>query len=165
MTLVLVATPATEEQLQLFAERPRRDAAAAERAFARLAAEFGEDAVVVARLAEGHLPETQFVWETAVRLVPARPAIVEGRPLVRRILARPVPVVPPDRRDPDGWMPLGPGAGPVVRLSGPYRVATRWWMADEVVRESCFAETSRGTGLWLFCDAVSKTWLIHGRTE
>ncbi len=54
---------ATEEQLRLFIEQPRRDLKAAERAFARIRAEFGEAAVVHAVLRDGHLPEACFAWE------------------------------------------------------------------------------------------------------
>ncbi|HXG53373.1 MAG TPA: DNA polymerase Y family protein [candidate division Zixibacteria bacterium] len=60
--------PATREQLRLFAERPARDLEAANRALARLRAEFGEGAVVRARLADGHLPEARFAWESLDRI-------------------------------------------------------------------------------------------------
>ena len=50
-------------QQGLFVERPPRDPAAANRALARVRAEFGDGVVVRARLAEAHLPEAQFAWE------------------------------------------------------------------------------------------------------
>ena len=96
-------------QQGLFVERPPRDLAAANRALARVRAEFGDDAVVRARLAEAHLPEAQFAWEplesasrpaAAPRPGPApRPAAgdVACRPLVRRIHARPIPLPPRPR--------------------------------------------------------------------
>jgi protein ImuB len=61
---------ATSEQLRLIREGPARDLEAANRALARLRAEFGDDAVVCARLIDGHLPEARFTWEplTQVKL-------------------------------------------------------------------------------------------------
>ena len=51
------AVPATAVQQGLFVERPCRDRAAAERALARVRAEFGDEAVVRALLSEAHLPK------------------------------------------------------------------------------------------------------------
>ena len=64
------ACAATSEQLRLFTEKPTRDLDAANRALARLRAEFGDDAVVCAKLTDGHLPEARFTWEplTQVKL-------------------------------------------------------------------------------------------------
>src|SRR4029077_19541396 len=64
------ACAATREQLRLFAEKPTRDFDAANRALARLRAEFGDEAVVCAKLTDGHLPEARFVWQplTQVKL-------------------------------------------------------------------------------------------------
>ena len=65
---------ATSEQLRLFAEQsdqvegPSRDLDAANRALARLRAEFGEHSVVWAKLIDGHLPEARFVWEPVSRV-------------------------------------------------------------------------------------------------
>ena len=50
---------ATTAQHGLFVEQPRRDLAAANRALARVRAEFGEGAVVRARVTDGHLPEAR----------------------------------------------------------------------------------------------------------
>jgi hypothetical protein len=63
-------TPASAEQLSLFAQRPRRDLRAASEAVARLRAELGDAAVVRAVLREGHLPEARFGWEP-IAAVPA----------------------------------------------------------------------------------------------
>jgi protein ImuB len=59
---------ATSEQLRLFAEKPTRDLDAANRALARLRAEFGEESVVCAKLTDGHLPEARFTWEPVTRV-------------------------------------------------------------------------------------------------
>ena len=62
------SSAATREQLKLFAEQPARDLDAANRALARLRAEFGDGAVVQAKLTDGHLPEARFAWEPLTRI-------------------------------------------------------------------------------------------------
>lgn len=72
---------ASREQLRLFAgrsvlsgvEAPRRDLDAANRALARLRAEFGDEAVVRAQLTDRHLPEARFTWEPLERVKLPRP--------------------------------------------------------------------------------------------
>jgi protein ImuB len=59
-------------QLSLFWDRPKRDVAAADRALARVRAEFGRDAVVRAMPRDAHLPEASFTWEPLVKLKPPR---------------------------------------------------------------------------------------------
>ncbi|MCA8949621.1 MAG: DNA polymerase Y family protein, partial [Planctomycetes bacterium] len=55
-------------QGELFVERCKRDLAAADRALARLRAEFGDGAVQRAVLRDGHLPEARFVWQALQNL-------------------------------------------------------------------------------------------------
>ncbi|MCR9247203.1 MAG: DNA polymerase Y family protein [bacterium] len=55
-------------QGELFAERPKRDLRAANRALARLRAEFGDQVVVHAALRDGHLPEAGFTWQPVQQL-------------------------------------------------------------------------------------------------
>jgi protein ImuB len=155
---------ATTEQLQLFAGRPKRDLRAGERALARVRAELGEAAVVQARLREGHLPEGQFAWEPLEALPAARPRAVDERHLVRRIQARPIPLPPRPRQEPDGWMLQGLEQGPVVRVSGPYIVSGGWWNRP-VHREYHFAETRRGELLWVYYDRPRRRWFLQGRVE
>ena len=66
------ASPTTAEQLRVFAEQPRRDLAAADRALARLRAELGEESVVRAVLCDGHLPEACFAWQPIAAVRAAR---------------------------------------------------------------------------------------------
>jgi protein ImuB len=61
--LMAEGSAATTEQLRIFADQPARDLDAANRALARLRAEFGDQAVVRAKLTDGHLPEARFTWE------------------------------------------------------------------------------------------------------
>ena len=171
----------TSAQAGLFAVRPRHDPAAANRALARVRAEFGDGAVVRARLVEAHLPEARFAWEPlamAPRPVPAprsatarelaaapyAPADTACRPLVRRIHARPLPLPPRPHHEPDGWLLRGGVAGHVEDLAGPYLVSGGWWRAA-VHREYYFARMRDGDVLWIYYDRPRRRWCWQGRVE
>ncbi len=165
MLLTAASVPATREQLALFAQKPRRDLRAANEAFARLRAEFGNDAIVKATLREGHLPEARYAWEPLHCAAHPNPRAVEVRPLVRRVLHRPVMLPPQNRgvRD-DGWLLRGLEHGAVTRFVGPYIVSGGWWVS-EVHREYHFAETRSGECLWVYYDRRRRRWFLHGQVE
>jgi protein ImuB len=153
--------PATGKQQRLTTFRPGRDPAAANRALARVRAELGEEAVVCARLRNGHLPEARFTWVVLESLAAARPhGGVTGR-LIRRIHARAIPL-PPPRQNTEGWMLAG--LQPVVRTFGPYVVSGAWWI-HPVHREYYFAETQNGEILWIYYDRMRRRWFLQGRVE
>jgi protein ImuB len=81
------------EQIALFPEQHRRDLEAADRALARVRAEFGDGTVCAARLVEAHLPEARVALEPIVRLARALPRKVRTAPVVRRILLQPEPIM------------------------------------------------------------------------
>ena len=165
LTVTVKDTPATEEQLRLFPEAERRDFAAANRALARVHATFGDDAVRCVRLREGHLPEARWAWERLDAVVRPQPQVVALRPVMRRIVLRPSLLPPPPRAQRDvGWLPVGPEAGPVVRIVGPDVLSGGWWQR-EIHRDYYFAETARGDLLWLFYDRRRRQWFLHGRVE
>jgi protein ImuB len=184
LALEATGTPASVEQLRMFAEQPRRDLSAAERAIARLRAEFGSDVVVHAVLCDGHLPEACFTWrpvETLTQPVIPIPAADGGessepsevkelvhaalRPLVRRIFRRPEVLSAPARqlRD-DGWLIRGPEYGAVVHSAGPYLVNGGWWL-KEVQREYQFILTRCGALLWVYQDKCRRRWFLHGQVQ
>ena len=164
---------ATREQLRLFAEQPARDLDAANRALARLRAEFGDEAVVRATLKDGHLPEARFAWEPLDRVKLPRPDLnglndlnrPTAKVLVRRITAKPV-LLPggPYHTHEDGWLILGPKYGTVDRLTGPYVFSGGWWR-KEIQREYYYAETRRGDILWLYYDRLRRRWFLQGSIE
>lgn len=151
-------------QLELFEATPARDLGAANRALARIRAEFGETAVTRARLREGHLPEAKFSWEPLERLALTVPGPATSPGLVRRVYTHPLMLPPRPRHEPDGWMLRGLEQGPVVRVLGPYIVSGGWWRRT-VHREYHFAETQRGELLWLYYDRLERRWFIQGRVE
>jgi protein ImuB len=155
---------ATREQLRLFAERPRRDLDAANRALARTRATFGDQAVVRARLTDEHLPEASFVWEPLGRVSLPRPRQVAVRSLVRRIFAKPIPLPPLRHTRDDGSSLLGGKHGAVEERSGPYISSGGWWVR-EVHREYYFAETRRGELFWIFYDPHRRQWFLQGTVE
>lgn len=161
LALDATSVRASREQLQLFAEKPRRDLAAADRALARLRADLGEQAVLHVVLRQRHLPEASFTLEPLARCV--RPAPAPGqRVLVRRLLQPSEPLA--CRRGPGKtWAVLGaqPAAGPYILSGG-------WWRgarATEVHREYYFARTRPGELLWLYYDRPRNRWLLQGRVE
>jgi protein ImuB len=156
---------ADPEQIRLFQETPRRDLAAANRALSRIRAELGAEAVRRVGLKAGHLPEAGFEWLPLDALSPAEPRVQPRPRVVRRLMARPVrlPPVPRHLRN-DGWIPLDPAAGAVVRLDGPYVVSGGWWHAEQH-REYHFAHTRRGDVLWVYYDRVQRRWALQGLVE
>jgi protein ImuB len=159
---------ATVEQLRLFNERPVRDVDAANRALARLRAEFGDQAVVRAKLTDGHLPEARFTWEPLDRIESPRPhlnALNSPKVLVRRIAAKPIVLSgSPYPTHEDGWLVLDPKYGSVDKLTGPYVFAGGWWNR-EIEREYYFAETRRGDLLWIYFDRLRRRWFLQGWVE
>lgn len=159
--------PATREQLQLFAAKPRRDLRAANEAIARLRAELGDDAVLKATVREGHLPEARYSFAPLAQVVLPRPdpAACERRSLIRRVHARPFMLPPQEHRyRDDGWLLGSLEQGPVTNVVGPYIVSGGWWM-NEVHREYHFAETRRGDCLWVYYDRRRRRWFLQGRVE
>ncbi len=173
------ACAATTEQLRLFSEGPARDLDAANRALARLRAEFGDGAVVQAKLRDGHLPEARFAWEPLNRVKLPRNDLTDlnelndlndlngpvPRPLVRRIMAKPMPLPGgPRHTHEDGWLILGHKYGSVDKLSGPYVFSGGWWNR-EIQRDYYFAETRRGAIAWVYYDRVRRRWFLQGLIE
>ena len=156
------STRVAAAQQGLFVERPSRDRAAAERALARVRAEFGDEAVVRARLVEAHLPEARFAWEPAGTVPAPVPREVACPPMVRRIHARaPAMELYPE---PGGRLVHGGEAGTVRELAGPYLVSGGWWHSA-VHREYYFARMRDGDMLWLYYDRVRRRWRRQGRVE
>lgn len=157
--------PATREQLQLFAQRPRRDLQAANEALASLRAEFGNDAVMKAKVRDGHLPEARYAWKPLERVVMPNPDPGQQRCLVRRVYPRPFMLPPQEHRfRDDGWILGSLEYGPVTNVIGPYVISGGWWV-NEVHREYHFAETRRGDCLWVYYDRRRRRWFLHGQVE
>ena len=182
----LAVTPAraTREQLRLFQEGTRRDLRAADRAVARVRAEFGDGAVVRAALADGHLPEAAFAWlplDHVLRPVPAPAGVLS---LVRRLFAAPRRVSSPRQRELDGRVSGGAGhdsapaapdrdipglpataaTGRASGMRGPYVVSGGWWRTP-IDREYYFATTGGRVWRWVYYDRRRRIWFEQGAVE
>ena len=170
---------ATSEQLRLIREGPARDLEAANRALARLRAEFGDDAVVCAKLTDGHLPEARFTWEPLRQIQLPRNVLNQAKrlydlnglnlshsnTLIRRVNRKPQRLAGgPYHSHEDGWLVLGPKHGNIDKLTGPYVFAGGWWNR-EIQREYYYAETRAGDLLWLYYDRVRRRWFLQGAIE
>jgi protein ImuB len=175
--LTAEACAATVEQLRLFTEQPKRDFDSANRALARLRAEFGAEAVVQAKLKDGHLPEARFTWEPLAQIkLPVNGlngakrlndlnGLNSSKTLVRRITEKPIMLASgPYNRHEDGWLLLGPKHGSIDKLTGPYVYSGGWWNR-EIQRDYYFAETRRGDLLWLYYDRIRRRWFLQGAVE
>lgn len=161
------ALQARQGQLGLFDRFAHRDRAAADRALARLRAEFGAQAVVRARLREAHLPGASFEWEPLASLagLSPRPAAVLLRPAVRRLYVPALSLPHRPRHEPDGWLLRGLEHGRVRRFRGPYLIAGGWWRGHGVQREYSFAELEGGELLWIYYDVRRRRYFLEGRVE
>jgi protein ImuB len=173
MEAELVGVPLDFEQAHLFAHTSRRDLDAANRALARLRAEFGSAAVVRARVCDGHLPEAAFFWEPLEQLeenhgaegVPGRERQgMASPPLIRRILERSADL-PAGPQIADGdRRPRITNAGPIVDQVGPYVISGGWWV-HPIHREYYFARAHRGDVLWIYYDRQRQRWFLQGAVE
>ena len=156
--------PASQEQLGLFQENALRNTDAAHRAFARVRAELGNDAVLYARVQDGQLPEAQYAWERLHTLSLPKPKEVAVPPLVRLIYTPPLELPPRDRHEPDGWLIAGIAEGPVEEVIGPQIISGGWWMR-EVSRAYFYVRTRSGRWLWIYHDHGRRRWYLHGEVQ
>lgn len=163
-------TAIAEHQDDLFPEISTRNVEAAERAFAKIRAEFGNDSVVIARLHAGQLPEAQFAWEPLQHLElsrglePARHGGMSLAPVIRRIFTPPIPLPTRDRHEPDGWLVAGVGEGPVEEVIGPHVVSGGWWLR-EAARTYYYVRTRSGRWLWIYHDQMRRRWFLQGEVQ
>ena len=160
---------ARRDQLELFPATPGRDLDAAARAFARLRAEFGDDAVQCATLLDGHLPMARYRLSPLHTLPPAQVRaqtvdLPERRPLVRRIADKPIALSRQRRQEPDGWMIAGLDGGAVEEVHGPYLVSGGWWRREQT-REYHYVRTPKAGWLWVYFDRERKRWFLQGTIE
>ncbi|WP_455383541.1 Y-family DNA polymerase [Salinispira pacifica] len=154
ISLSLLLQRAQHDQTELFASRPERDSAAANRAFALIRAELGNDSVCTARLLPEHLPRARFRWEPMEHL-PQNAVHREAaarKPLlrVRRLFGSPQVLSPSLTPKHDGESPEA------LYFSG------TWWDHPYQV-EYRYARLEDGTILWL--EQRDDRWIIQGAVE
>ena len=144
------ATPVKPGQATLFETDPPRDLSSANRALARVRAQFGTESTVHARLRDAHLPEASFAWEPAERTRIPKPDMSPDSPLVRRLYTSPIS--------------CETSARTFHRESGPHIISGGWWMRG-VHREYHFARDNGRRLLWIYFDRVREQWFIQGEVE
>ncbi len=152
-----------QHSLELFPRTHGRSAAAEERAYSFLRARFGEGAVRFAHPADSHLPEKKFRWRPEKLFSSESPGGAElqgGAALpedshphpcvVRRLFAEPRP-----------FGGMGATAGTASAAGGPYIISTEWW---HEVGPRCYyyLQGQRQRLLWVYFDAQSRSWMLHG---
>ena len=158
LRITATACPAASAQSRLFPHYAQRDPDLANQAFARLRAEFGERAVVRARMGDAHLPDAQFAWEPLDRLpLRASPVVVTTRPLVRRIYAQPLPLPP-------NFSLTAHTASDAVEAQGPYAVSGGWW-SSTYRRDYYLTFIGDGDWQWMYYDHGRQRFFLQGRVE
>ncbi|MBN2307603.1 MAG: DNA polymerase Y family protein, partial [Candidatus Hydrogenedentes bacterium] len=155
---------ASQHQLTLFHDAPRGSLDAVYQALTRVRAEFGDDAVCVARLQDRHLPEARYTWERLQHLPLPKPAGPAMAPLIRRVYTPPIELPPRGRREPDGWILARIADGPVEEIVGPQVIAGGWW-AQDVSRAYYYARTQDGRWLWIYHDLKRRRWFLQGEVQ
>jgi protein ImuB len=139
----------------------------------RLIDRLGPQAVTQIRAAETYVPEEAFVHASAgtktenrkpkAEISPAeiysahRPSQLLERPEAVRVMSL-VPDGPPM------WLDWRGQAGEVVAASGPERIAFPWWTPQlGTTRDYFETEDEFGRRLWIFRDARSNQWFVHGQ--
>lgn len=159
VALQAVTVPEGDNQRELFAQVSEKQREEASRAFARLRAVYGEQAVQIARLEDEHLPERSFTWES-----PDRPGLLPPSALGRAAASPP----PPERSlasgaaVPAGAAAAGPrlvrrflqqpqaaGGRRLARRAGPFLVSGRWWLGEQA-RLYYYGEDGAGELLWMY---------------
>src|SRR5262249_30191376 len=53
----------------------------------------------------------------------------------------------------------------ILNVWGPERIETGWWRGPQVRRDYYRVETTSGRRFWLFREAESQRWFLHGTFE
>jgi len=165
LTIEVVGCKASPTQLSLFVAAKKRDLRAAERAFSRLRAEFGDDAVMMAKPRDGHLPQARFQLTPMQKITTPAPRLgAQSECLIRRFYPQGIDLPSRSRRDPEGWLIGGLALGAVTQISGPHIISGGWWRG-EIQRDFYFVEVKRGDLLWVYYDHTQRKWRMQGRVE
>ena len=138
-------------QMDLYQDivKSERNLLAANRALARICAEFGPEQVLRARCLNAHLPEDSYEWEYFDRLRNHASADQGNAFMVRRILDDPNRISTPRRAT-------------LEKVRGPYSTTGFWWRPIGIHRNDYFVETSDGCTQWIFYDCINRQWYERG---
>ena len=150
LSIYIFPAPLPSSQLSLYQDfaKTENNLLAANRALARIRAEFGPERVLQAHCLPSHLPEESFEWKLFDQIRKPSP---EQQPncLVRRILDTPKKISTPRRAR-------------LRRVFGPYTTSGYWWRKSEVHQSDYFVETQDGCTQWIFYDNIRRQWYERG---
>ena len=124
----------------------------ANRAIARIEAEFGTQRILRAKCSKAHLPEDSFQWEPFDQLRHHKSGQQTSAAMIRRFFDQPRCVPTPERSS-------------FQRILGPYAVSGFWWRDNSVQRNDYFVETRSGKTQWIFYDKNSRQWYTQGLVQ
>ncbi|RDV39089.1 DNA polymerase Y family protein [Bradymonadaceae bacterium TMQ3] len=148
VTLTAHSEKARSEQLRLFMgsdEPAARDMDAANRALARLRAQFGVEAVQRVRLRQAHLPEGRFLLEPFDALPLPTASALSVSQAVRRFYPTPLRLR---------------GLPQARKREGPHTICGGWWVR-ELHRDYHLIATHDHRLLWVFYDHRRHRWYVH----
>jgi protein ImuB len=162
------ARPASARQLSLYHQREEQEAAALDRAVARLCAAFGASCAVRPVLAETFRPETRLEW---ARFESPRSGSRSGSgstaggqsggfpPTVVMRLGTPEPV----EWKKDMLRRAGQAAARVISADGPIRLCGEWWQKGRGFDRSYYWLTlADGSLCWIYRDHQDGRHYLHG---
>lgn len=149
-----------------------------------LASRLGPDAVIRPELIESYRPERAWRPSPIAQGTKERTAQVKekkskanpenyqngsdepnARPL--RLLARPQPIdvfaIVPDQ--PPSWFRYRGREYRAYGGVGPERIEREWWNGDRGTRDYYRIDTESGARFWVYCEAESRRWFLHGMFE
>ncbi len=154
--LAINIIPATlpSSQLSLYQDfaKSENNLLAANRALARVRAEFGPDRVLRAHCLASHLPEESFEWKLFDQVRKPSPEEDPTACLIRRIFDRPNRISTPQRAK-------------LLRVFGPYTISGFWWRDRKVHQNEYYIEASNGCTQWIFYDSVRHQWHERGLVQ
>lgn len=138
--------------------------------FARLldsvAAQFGKEAVTVARFVDDPQPELAYRLTSALGGAPTPEEATPRREHAHRpieLYARPRPVSVAESPEGEPLLFRHDDVDHViVRATGPERIETGWWRDADVARDYFAVDAADGTRWWLFRRRADGHWFLHG---
>ncbi len=151
LTVHLIPGALPDPQLNLHPALVKSDESIlkANRAIARVLAEFGTGRVLKAKCHKAHLPHDAFEWEDFDQLQASTPGQQVHTSMMRRFLDQPRRVPTPEQTA-------------AQRILGPYTTSGFWWRTNSVQRNDYFVETGSGDAQWIFYDKNSRAWYAQG---
>ena len=141
--------PDPQQGLYQYFTKSEHNLRAANRALARVRAEFGADQVLIAKCQDSHLSEESYQWKPLDSLREHAPQPQRHASIIRRALDRPMRIATPRR-------------ALLQHVFGPYPISGFWWRKTLIRRDDYFVESQVGSVQWIFYDHVSRQWYARG---